>query len=81
LLGAGWSRAAFLRKSSLVLFGDNMFMAPQWGDAKNAAFRYRLTIGPVEKDRQVVQLYLTPVRAERSVEFLAFEYVYTREKS
>jgi hypothetical protein len=53
-------------------------VAPQWGDAKNVAFTYRRTIGPVEMDRQLVQLYLTPIQGERSVEFLAFEYIYTR---
>jgi hypothetical protein len=64
---------------TLALFGD-VFVAPQWGDAKNAAFMYRLTIGPIEHDRQVVGLYLTSLRAERSAEFLAFEYVYTRQR-
>jgi Protein of unknown function (DUF1579) len=77
------SRAAESTKNAsagaVVLFGD-VFVAPQWGDAKNAAFMYRLTIGPIERDRQVVGLYLTPLRAERSAEFLAFEYVYTRQR-
>jgi len=64
---------------AVTLFGD-IFVAPQWGEAKNAPFRYRLTIGQIEKDRQVVRLYLTLLTAEPGTEFLAFEYVYTRER-
>lgn len=62
---------------ALSLWGD-MFVAPQWGDTANAAFRYRLSIGPVQKNRQIVQLYLTPVSRQDSQEFLATEYIYTR---
>jgi hypothetical protein len=62
----------------LNMFGGS-FVAPQWGDVKNAAFMYRLTIGVVENDRQVVRLYLTPQSAQAGREFLAFEYVYTRQ--
>jgi len=42
-------------------------------------FIYRLTVGEVEKDRQVVQLYLTPQSGESTKEFLAFEYIYPRQ--
>lgn len=52
------------------------FAAPRWGDATNVEFTYRLTMGEVRDDRQTVHLYLTP-RTGR--EFLAFEYVYTRQ--
>jgi len=62
-----------------MLYGDS-FVAPRWGDATNVAFRYRLTMGAVEKNRQVVQLYLTPQSAQSAKEFLAFEYVYTRQQ-
>jgi hypothetical protein len=66
------------KRTGTIVFVGDMFVAPQWGDAKNVAFTYWRTIGPVEMDRQLVQLYLTPIRGERSVEFLAFEYIYTR---
>jgi hypothetical protein len=55
-----------------------VFVAPEWGSAKNVAFKYRLTIGNIKDGRQTVQLYLTPQRVLRNKEFLAFEYVYTR---
>ena len=54
------------------------FLAPQWGSAKNVHFKYRLTVGAVRADRQIVQLYLTPQDVLPNKEFLAFEYVYTR---
>jgi hypothetical protein len=63
-----------------VTLDGGMFLAPAWGSAKNAAFRYRLKIEQVEKDRDVVRLYLTPLSAESAKEFLAFEYVYTRQR-
>ena len=65
-------------KRGITLYGDS-FVA-RWGEKTNAAFRYRLTIGEVEKYRQVVQLFLTPQSAEGAKEFLAFEYVYTRQR-
>lgn len=37
------------------------FVAPQQGAAWNAAFGYRLAVGEVESNRQVGQLYLTPL--------------------
>jgi uncharacterized protein DUF1579 len=46
-------------KSAVKLYGES-FVAPQWGNAKNVAFRYRLEVGPIEKDRQAVRLYFTP---------------------
>ena len=66
-------------EDGITLFGDS-FVAPQWGEVTNAAFRYRLRIGRLEKDRQVVQLYLTPLSGKSTKEFLAFEYVYTRQR-
>jgi hypothetical protein len=66
-------------EGGVTLYGDS-FVAPRWGETTNAPFRYRLTIGGVEKDRQVVQLYLTPQSGESAKEFLAFEYVYTRQR-
>ena len=55
------------------------FVAPQWGPTKNAAFRYRLTVGKIENNRQTVRLYLTPQSGANAKEFLAFEYVCTRQ--
>jgi hypothetical protein len=55
-----------------------MFVAPTWGSAKNAAFRYRLMVDQVSENQQAVRLYLTPVSSEMADEFLAFEYMYTR---
>lgn len=55
------------------------FVAPEWGTRKNVPFMYRLTVQPVERDRQVVQLYLTE-QGSQSKEFLAFEYVYSRQR-
>jgi hypothetical protein len=66
-------------EEGITLYGGS-FVAPQWGDVTNAAFRYRLRIGRLEKDRQVVQLYLTPLSGKSTKEFLAFEYVYTRQR-
>jgi len=54
------------------------FVAAQWGPHKNVAFRYRLVVGPVRSDRQVVSLFLTPLSFAPTKEFRAFEYVYTR---
>lgn len=56
------------------------FVAPQWGEAKNVAFAYRLLVGKVENSRQIVRLYLTPQAGASPKEFLAFEYVYTRQR-
>lgn len=66
-------------KGGIKLY-EGSFVAPRWGEYTNAAFMYRLTVGEVEKDRQVVQLYLTPQSGESAKEFLAFEYVYTRQR-
>lgn len=57
-----------------------IFVASQWGEARNVAFKYRLTVGAVENNRQVVRLYLTPQAGQSAKEFLAFEYVYTRQR-
>jgi hypothetical protein len=66
-------------KGGIKLYGGN-FVAPQWGKATNVAFTYRLTVGEIANDSQVVQLYLTPQSGESPKEFLAFEYVYTRQR-
>lgn len=66
-------------KEGIKLNGGS-FVAPQWGSASNVVFTYRLTIGEVENNRQVVQLYLTPQEGESVKEFLAFEYIYTRQR-
>jgi hypothetical protein len=63
-------------RAGILLYGD-IFIAPRMGEAVNAAFRYRLKVGQVENERQVVRLYLTPLSGERSKEFLAFEYICT----
>ena len=55
------------------------FVAPEWGPDKNVPFMYRLAIGPVEGNKQVVQLFLTKQNGEDK-EFLAFEYVYRRQR-
>jgi hypothetical protein len=65
-------------KEGIKLNGGS-FVAPQWGEAKNVAFTYRLAVGGIESNSQVVQLYLTPQAGESPREFLAFEYVYTRQ--
>jgi hypothetical protein len=62
---------------ALTLRGGT-FLAPEWGSAKNVHFKYRLTVGAVTADRQIIQLYLTPQDVLPKKEFLAFEYVYTR---
>ncbi|GFE81119.1 hypothetical protein GCM10011487_31190 [Steroidobacter agaridevorans] len=54
------------------------FVAPVWGQARNVPFMYRLTIGAVEGDRQIVRLFLKEQRAQAN-EFLAFEYLYIRQ--
>jgi hypothetical protein len=65
-----------VRDGKVELIGTS-FVAPEWGAKKNVAFMYRLTIGPVESNSQVVQLFLTEQNGE-GAEFLAFEYVYRR---
>lgn len=63
---------------ALVLYGG-MFVAAEWGSARDAPFRYRLVVEPVRSARQRVRLYLLPLSGSgRAAEFLAFEYVYTR---
>ena len=65
-------------RGTLSLHGGR-FVAPQWGEAKNVPFRYRIVVDPVEKDQQAVRLYFTPQSGANTKEFLAFEYVYTRK--
>jgi hypothetical protein len=64
--------------STRINLEGGSFVAPQWGNATDVAFMYRLVIGSVERDRQIIQLYLTPKAGKDRQEFLAFEYVYTR---
>ncbi len=64
---------------TIMLYGGS-FVAPRWGEATNAPFRYRLTMSGVENNRQAVRLYLTPQSAESANNFLAFEYVYTHRR-
>ena len=63
-----------------IRLNGGRFVAPQWGDARNVAFTYRLTVGAIEDNSQVVRLYLTPQAGESPKEFLAFEYVYIRQR-
>jgi hypothetical protein len=63
--------------SGVNLLGGT-FIASQWGNTTNGAFRYRIVVGPVQNDRQEVDLYLTPLSASAQPEFLAFKYVYSR---
>jgi hypothetical protein len=70
--------AAKKADAELKLQGGS-FLAPEWGQAKNVRFTYRLTIGPISDDRQTVRLYLTPQTVLPKTEFLAFEYVYTKK--
>ncbi len=46
------------REGKVELSGG-VFVAPEWGKAKNAPFIYRLTVGEVKDSRQIVQLFLT----------------------
>jgi hypothetical protein len=64
--------------NSIELKGGH-FVAPVWGKATNVPFKYRLSVGEVLNDRQAVQLYLTPESGPERKEFLAFEYIYTRQ--
>lgn len=66
-------------EGGINLHGGN-FVAPKWAEATNVAFTYRLTVGGIENNSQVVRLYLTPQSGESPREFLAFEYVYTRQR-
>jgi len=63
-----------------VKLQGSSFLAPEWGDAKNVKFRYRLTIGAVKDGKQTVRLFLTPQTVLPKTEFLAFEYVYTKRQ-
>jgi hypothetical protein len=56
------------------------FVAPTWGKENNVPFKYRLEVGAVHNDNQVIHLFLTPTSGKNRKEFLAFEYVYTRSQ-
>jgi Protein of unknown function (DUF1579) len=64
------------REGKVELIGTT-FVVPEWGAEKNVPFMYRLTIGPIESNTQVIQLFLTR-QSGQSSEFVAFEYVYSR---
>ena len=63
---------------SEIRLSGGTFVAPEWGPAKNVRFKYRLSIGAVDNNRQVVKLYLTPQSSLPPKEFTGFEYVYVR---
>jgi hypothetical protein len=65
-----------IRGGNVELAGTS-FVAPAWGPEKNVPFMYRLSIGPVENNQQIVRIYLTEQRGQGG-EFVAFEYVYSR---
>jgi hypothetical protein len=67
-----------MREGKVELTGGS-FVAPEWGARKNVPFVFRASIGPVEGDRQVFRLFLTE-QGDKANEFLAFEYVYTRQR-
>ena len=64
------------REGKVELIGT-IFVVPEWGAEKNVPFMYRLTIGPIESNTQVIQLFLIR-QSGQSSEFVAFEYVYSR---
>jgi hypothetical protein len=68
------------QETAAVKLHGGLFVAAQWGDAKNVTFRYRLVLGEVKSDQQMIRLYLTPQSGKGRHEFLAFEYVYTRRR-
>ena len=70
-----------MREDDEIALDGDQFVAPRWGNSTNVTFRYRLVIGGVVRDRQVVRLFLTPQSKDDSKEFLAFEYVYTRSRA
>ena len=69
-----------MREDDEIALDGDLFVAPRWGNSTNVTFRYRLSIGAIVKDRQVVRLFLTPQSKDAGKEFLAFEYVYTRSR-
>ena len=62
-----------------IQFSGSSFVAPAWGPAKNGPFMYRLTLGAIVGDRQLVRLYLKQQQQSPAKEFLAFEYLYIRQ--
>jgi hypothetical protein len=69
--------AAAQHRDALTLYGGR-FVAPQWGESKNVPFRYKIVVGGIDSQQQTVRLYLTPQSGPDKIEFLAFEYVYSR---
>jgi hypothetical protein len=57
------------QRNTLVNMHGSIFVAPQWGAEKNAPFRYRLTVGEIAANRQVVRLYFTPFLESRQANF------------
>jgi hypothetical protein len=72
--------ATSTRDEDPIPMDGDLFLAPRWGSSTNVTFRYRLVVGGIVKDRQVVRLFLTPQSKDAGKEFLAFEYVYTRTR-
>jgi hypothetical protein len=54
-----------------------IFVAPKWGKAINAAFRYRLVMVQASQKPTSRYIVLDPVSGELADEFLACEYVYS----
>ncbi len=68
------------RGSSAASMAGGTFVAPGPGPAEGRTFGYRIAVGNIEGDRQVVRLFLTPRSGPARDEFLSFEYVYTRQR-
>lgn len=66
-------------RRTVKLYLEDNFVLPRWGTLSNAGFKGRKVI-ELEKDRQIVRLYWTPLVGENAEEFLAGEYVYTRRR-
>ena len=76
---SGIMNASIAPDERIQLDGSH-FVAPSWGKQANVPFHYRLVVGGVEGDRQVVQLFLTPESGKDREEFMAFEYQYVRAR-
>jgi Protein of unknown function (DUF1579) len=65
--------------SAEIRLQGGSFLAPEWGTARNVRFKYRLTISPIDGNQQTVRLYFTPESGSPKTEFVAFEYIYTKQ--
>lgn len=70
-------RNAEQERRTVKLNLEDNFVLPRWGNTVNAAFKKVIEI---ERDRQTVRLYWTPLTGDNAEEFLAGEYVYTRRR-